>query len=65
MIKANGIDLFPYFLQHAYQMFPHLNCMDDLKKLSDLTEPTFWYTKAREMKRKIVYHAGPTNSGNI
>ncbi len=57
--------MFPYFLQHAYQMFPHLNCMDDLKKLSDLTEPTFWYTKARETKRKIIYHAGPTNSGNI
>lgn len=44
-------------------MFPHLNCMDDLKKLSDLTEPTNWYTKAREIKRKIIYHAGPTNSG--
>ena len=44
-------------------MYPHLKCMDDLKQLSDLTEPTNWYTKAREMKRKIIYHAGPTNSG--
>lgn len=37
--------------------------MEDLKRLSDLTEPTNWYAKARETKRKIIYHAGPTNSG--
>lgn len=35
-------DLFPYFLQHARQMFPHLECMDDLKKISDLREPANW-----------------------
>ena len=56
-------DLFPYFYQHAVKMFPHLNCMDDLIQLSDLSEPSNWYPKAREIKRKIIYHAGPTNSG--
>ena len=62
-IKVHESDLFPYFLRHAHQMYPHLNCIDDLKKLSDLTEPANWYPKARQIKRRIIYHAGPTNSG--
>lgn len=56
-------DIFPYFLQHAKQVFPHLECIEDLKKISDLTEPAHWYPNARNLKRKIIYHAGPTNSG--
>jgi ATP-dependent RNA helicase SUPV3L1/SUV3 len=36
---------------------------DDLKNLSDLTEPAKWYPEARSIKRKIYYHCGPTNSG--
>lgn len=35
-------DVFPYFLRHAKQMFPHLECMDDLKKISDLRTPANW-----------------------
>lgn len=61
--KANITDLLPFFLRHAYELFPHLNCMEDLRKVSDLTEPSFWYLEARELKRKIIYHSGPTNSG--
>ena len=30
---------------------------------SDLTDPPNWYPEAREMDRKIIFHAGPTNSG--
>jgi ATP-dependent RNA helicase SUPV3L1/SUV3 len=60
---ANMNDLFPFFLKHAFELYPHLNCMDELKQISDLTEPSYWYLEAREMKRKIIYHAGPTNSG--
>ncbi|CAK9298760.1 unnamed protein product [Gordionus sp. m RMFG-2023] len=56
-------DIFPYFLKHAKQMFPHIECMDDLKKISDLTDPLNWYSEARAHTRKIIYHAGPTNSG--
>jgi ATP-dependent RNA helicase SUPV3L1/SUV3 len=56
-------DIFPYFLRHCKQIFPHLDCMDDLKKISDLREPANWYPVARSMNRKIVFHAGPTNSG--
>ncbi|RZF36985.1 hypothetical protein LSTR_LSTR004673 [Laodelphax striatellus] len=56
-------DIFPYYLRHAKQMFPHLECMDDLKKISDLREPANWYPSARAMTRRIIFHAGPTNSG--
>lgn len=56
-------DIFPYFMRHAKQMFPHLECMDDLKKISDLRSPANWYPEARARTRKIIFHAGPTNSG--
>jgi len=56
-------DLFPYFLSHAKKVFPHLDCIDELKLISDLTDPSNWYPEARDQPRKIVFHAGPTNSG--
>lgn len=56
-------DLFPYFLRHARRAFPHLDCLEDLKKISDLRTPANWYPEARSMDRKIIFHAGPTNSG--
>ncbi|KAF7272847.1 hypothetical protein GWI33_014411 [Rhynchophorus ferrugineus] len=60
---GNPTDIFPYFLRHAKKMFPHLDCMDDLKKISDLRTPANWYPEARAINRKIIFHAGPTNSG--
>ena len=39
---AHVDDLFPYFINHAKQIFPHLSCMDDLKKISDLRSPANW-----------------------
>ncbi len=56
-------DIFPYFLTHARRVFPHLECLDELKLISDLTDPPNWYPDARAMNRKIIFHAGPTNSG--
>lgn len=56
-------DLFPYFLSHARDVFPHLNCIDDLKQISDLRTPANWYPEARVKARRIIFHAGPTNSG--
>lgn len=56
-------DLFPYFLRHARLAFPHLDCLDDLKKISDLRTPANWYSEARSINRKVIFHAGPTNSG--
>ncbi|XP_053694212.1 ATP-dependent RNA helicase SUV3 homolog, mitochondrial [Sabethes cyaneus] len=56
-------DIFPYFLRHVKHIFPHLECMDDLKKISDLRQPANWYPNARGINRKIIFHSGPTNSG--
>ncbi|XP_071947645.1 ATP-dependent RNA helicase SUPV3L1, mitochondrial-like isoform X1 [Antedon mediterranea] len=56
-------DILPYFLEHARRVFPHLDCIEDLKKISDLTDPANWYPGARAVDRKIIFHAGPTNSG--
>lgn len=56
-------DIFPYFLRHAKLIFPHIDCMDDLKQISDLRQPANWYPSARAINRKIIFHSGPTNSG--
>ena len=55
--------IFPYFLAHARKVFPHLECLDELRLVSDLTDPPNWYPEARNLNRKIIFHAGPTNSG--
>ena len=60
---GNIDDLFPYFLRHAKLMFPHLECIEELKKISDLRLPPNWYPEARSMTRKVIFHCGPTNSG--
>uniref|UniRef100_A0A668U750 ATP-dependent RNA helicase SUPV3L1, mitochondrial n=1 Tax=Oreochromis aureus TaxID=47969 RepID=A0A668U750_OREAU len=56
-------DVYPYFMRHAKQIFPMLDCMDDLRKISDLRVPANWYPEARAIQRKVIFHAGPTNSG--
>lgn len=89
-------------MRHAKQIFPMLDCMDDLRKISDLRLPANWYVlyypsehdsglsrahtvcvvftesrigflvcvyvlirypEARAIQRKVIFHAGPTNSG--
>lgn len=36
-----------------------------LSTATDLRVPHEWYPKTRLMKRKIIYHGGPTNSGKV
>jgi hypothetical protein len=36
-----------------------------IKSCSDLSLPKDWYPFARIIKRKIVFHGGPTNSGKV
>ncbi|XP_060828972.1 ATP-dependent RNA helicase SUV3 homolog, mitochondrial [Bombus pascuorum] len=60
---GNTTDIFPYFLNYAKQMYPHIDCLDELRKISDLRNPLYWYPIARSKNRKIIFHAGPTNSG--
>ncbi|KAL5981143.1 hypothetical protein ACLOJK_029063 [Asimina triloba] len=56
--------LFPIFVEFCIEEFP-----DEIKKFrstvesADLTKPHTWFPFARAMKRKIIYHCGPTNSG--
>ena len=50
--------LFLYFFSHAQSLYPHLESLDDMKLISDLTQPHTWYTEARSIHRKIVFHAG-------
>ncbi|XP_061192837.1 ATP-dependent RNA helicase SUV3 homolog, mitochondrial-like [Saccostrea echinata] len=56
-------DLFPFFIDHAKKIYPHFEFKQDLQLICDLTQPANWYPEARRMKRKIVFHSGPTNSG--
>ncbi|XP_076927195.1 DExH-box ATP-dependent RNA helicase DExH18, mitochondrial-like [Bidens hawaiensis] len=56
--------LFPVFVEYCLEEFP-----DEIKKFrsmissADLTKPETWFPFARAIKRKIIYHCGPTNSG--
>ncbi|KAF5735538.1 ATP-dependent RNA helicase SUPV3L1 isoform 1 [Tripterygium wilfordii] len=56
--------LFPIFVEFCIEEFP-----DEIKRFrgmiqsADLTKPQTWFPFARAMKRKIIYHCGPTNSG--
>ncbi|KAL2501967.1 ATP-dependent RNA helicase SUV3L [Forsythia ovata] len=56
--------LFPIFVEFCIEEFP-----DEIKRFrkmvdsADLTRPHTWFPFARAMKRKIIYHCGPTNSG--
>ncbi|CAJ0957072.1 unnamed protein product, partial [Mesorhabditis belari] len=65
IIKRNhDVDrLYEFFLNHAKKVFPHIEAMNELKMISDLTQPHNWYPDARTIQRKIIFHAGPTNSG--
>uniref|UniRef100_A0A0N5A211 RNA helicase n=1 Tax=Parastrongyloides trichosuri TaxID=131310 RepID=A0A0N5A211_PARTI len=61
--KASLEILFKSFLDHAKKIYPHLESIEDLKIISDLSQPHNWYPEARKIHRKIFFHAGPTNSG--
>ncbi|KAJ7385590.1 ATP-dependent RNA helicase supv3l1, mitochondrial [Desmophyllum pertusum] len=56
--SGNVAQLFPLFLAFARDAHPMLNCIDEVKKISRHAFP-----EARAIKRKIIFHAGPTNSG--
>ncbi|KAG8662333.1 DExH-box ATP-dependent RNA helicase DExH18, mitochondrial [Manihot esculenta] len=56
--------LFPIFVEYCIEEYP-----DEIKRFrsmiesADLTKPHTWFPFARAMKRRIIYHCGPTNSG--
>ncbi|KAK3039338.1 hypothetical protein RJ639_028738 [Escallonia herrerae] len=56
--------LFPIFAEYCVE-----ELQDEMKRFrsiiesADLTKPHTWFPFARAMKRKVIYHCGPTNSG--
>ncbi|KAF5197120.1 Atp-dependent rna helicase suv3l protein [Thalictrum thalictroides] len=56
--------LFPIFVEFCLDNFPdEIKRFRNIVQSADLTKPHTWFPFARAMKRKIVYHCGPTNSG--
>ncbi|XP_010682137.2 DExH-box ATP-dependent RNA helicase DExH18, mitochondrial [Beta vulgaris subsp. vulgaris] len=56
--------LFPVFVEYCIEQFPNeIKKFRNMVECADLTKPHTWFPFARAMKRKIVYHCGPTNSG--
>jgi len=55
--------MFECFLTYAKQRYPLHESAEELRTIGDLTNIASWFTSARKMKRKIVFHSGPTNSG--
>eukprot|EP01018_Ginkgo_biloba_P029833 Gb_28353 [translate_table: standard] len=56
--------LFPIFAEFCIQEFPdEIARYRMLVQSADLTKPHTWFPFARAMRRKLIYHCGPTNSG--
>ncbi|CAA0839317.1 ATP-dependent RNA helicase SUV3L- mitochondrial [Striga hermonthica] len=56
--------LFPIFVEFCLEQFPdEITRFRKMVESADMTRPHTWFPFARAMKRKIVYHCGPTNSG--
>ena len=54
LLLVDHVDsLMPYYLEHAKKVFPYLDCMDDLSKISDMSLPANWYPTARGIQRKV------------
>jgi ATP-dependent RNA helicase SUPV3L1/SUV3 len=63
-LKGYDRKLLPHlfrFIQSTYKLKE--NTFEDLMLLSDLRSPAEWYPTTRNLKRKIIMHVGPTNSG--
>ena len=46
-----------------YEVFADWFYRNEAPRYSDMHRPWEWYPKARYMRRRIYFHAGPTNSG--
>jgi len=38
---------------------------EEVSRTADMTQPHLWFPAARELQRRITFHAGPTNSGKV
>lgn len=53
----------PPEVEDDYSIFPPADSGSSPAHLTDLTCPASWYPAARMMRRRIIAHMGPTNSG--
>ncbi|KAL4457773.1 hypothetical protein ABPG75_012638 [Micractinium tetrahymenae] len=62
--EASQEALFPYFAQFVLERYMEdIKAYRDVVKTVDLRKPHLWFPVARALQRRIIYHAGPTNSG--
>ncbi|KAJ3275771.1 hypothetical protein HDV01_007238 [Terramyces sp. JEL0728] len=61
-VKNFDLEIIPLFFRYIQENIPHVEKFDLIMASTDLRTPAESY-KAREMKRKIIMHIGPTNSG--
>lgn len=61
----NKKDVYTFFLEKMFAFYLKLNQhgAPPAKKTLDFGNPLRWFPKARALRRKIVVHVGPTNSG--
>ncbi|KAF7990608.1 hypothetical protein HCN44_000413 [Aphidius gifuensis] len=59
----NVFGLFPYFMKHAKAIFLRVECMDDLKEISDSCKPANCYPLGKKKLREIIFYDDPTNRG--
>ncbi|KAG0207615.1 RNA helicase [Mortierella sp. GBA30] len=65
IVKKLDKALWDAFFTHCETMFPPdtMLRLTRLRDIADMRYPEEWYPTARLMKRKIIMHVGPTNSG--
>lgn len=61
MLVFPYLQLFNEFMRRYYK--EELETFENLRDVADISMPDEWFPAARQMKRKIYYHMGPTNSG--
>ncbi|KAJ3297842.1 RNA helicase [Rhizoclosmatium sp. JEL0117] len=55
--------LYEFILDSKKDSITDVGNFKTLMKFSDLRTPAEWYPEARQLKRQIILHVGPTNSG--
>ncbi len=64
VLQQGCLDMIPMVARTAEIMFPEeVALARKMRSSADLRSPHEWYPEARKLKRKVVFHAGPTNSG--
>ena len=63
-LQQGCLDMIPLVARTAEMLFPEeVALARKMRSSADLRSPHEWYPEARKLKRKVVFHAGPTNSG--